>query len=462
MQSPRASSIPTRRSFLKTSIACAGAAVAGPLILPRPVWGANDKIRLAWIGLGQQGQSDLGSANRGCEIVALCDCDSEQAKKPVGQHGKKGAKFYQDFRKMFEEMGDQIDAVGISTTDHLHFPAAYMAINLGKHVFLQKPLAHSLWEVRTLTELAAKKGVVTQMGNQGHAYEGARLVKEWYQAGLIGEVEEVIAWSNRPAHNGNGFLGKVYKEFESGKAVPAHLDWDLWMGPVAKDVGYSKLLHPRNWRAWWDFGCGGLGDMGCHTIDSPFWALDLGLPERVDVEMNDEVNPIYTPYGSVVTFHFPARGSKPPVKLKWYEGPTKPETPKGYDGPAYEGGGCIFVGEKGGIHHDARPKSPVLYPAQRWEKYRTNPAGQVAKTLPRIKGSVHTDFIDSIRSGKKACSDFSYAGPLTEVILLGTLAIRTGKTVKTDGDATRIVDNPEAAALVKIEARKGWDIKDLS
>lgn len=454
---------PTRRSFIKTSLAMGGATFAAPLILPRSVRGANEKIRLAWIGLGKQGQGDLASTNRGCDVVAFCDCDSNQAAKPIRDYSTQGTKFYKDFRVMFEEMGDQIDAVGISTTDHNHFAAAYMAIHLGKHVFLQKPLTHSLWETRTLTDLAAKKGVVTQMGNQGHAYEGIRLVKEWYQAGLIGEVKEVITWSNRPAHNGNGFMGRQFTEFETGKKSPPHLDWDLWMGPVSKDIGFSPTLHPRNWRAWWDFGCGGLGDMGCHTIDSPFWALDLGTPERVDVEMNDAVNPIYTPYGSVVTFSFPARPSRLPVKLKWYEGPTLPKVPANYDGPVEAGGGCIIVGENGGIYHGALAESPKLYPAERWEAYRTNSQDQVAKSLPRVQGGLHKDWIASVREGKKACSDFSYAGPLTEVILLGTLAVRTGKAVETrGGDATKISGNSEAADLVKVEARKGWDIKDLS
>jgi len=452
----------TRRSFLKTSLAFAGSTWAAPQILAQSAKGANDRIRLAWIGLGMQGQSDLSSCGRACEVVALCDCDSKNSAKPVNQHQKRGAKYYQDFRKMFEEMGDRIDAVGISTPDHIHFPAAYMAVNLGKHVFVQKPLTHSLWEARTLTELATKKGVVTQMGNQGHAYEGARLGKEWDQAGLVGAVKEVIAWSNRPAHKGNGFVGKVFKEFAAAQPVPEHLDWNLWMGPVAKDIGYSGLLHPRNWRAWWDFGCGGLGDMGCHTIDSPFWAMDLGLPESVEVKMNDEVNPIYTPYGSVVSFNFPARGDKPPVTLKWYEGPTPPVTPKDFEYPVEKEGGLIMVGEKGGISHGARADSPKLYPAKRWEDYRANPGGQVPKTLSRVKGGLHADWLNAIREGRKACSDFSYAGPLTEIILLGTLAIRTGKGFKLDGDATKILGNPEAAALVKIEARKGWDIKDLT
>lgn len=454
---------PTRRSFLKNSLVGVGGALIAPQVLAQSAKGANARPRLAWIGLGLQGQGDLGACSKGCDVVALCDCDSKNSAKIVNRFTKRGAKFYQDFRVMFEEMGDKIDAVGISTPDHIHFPAAYMAMSLGKHVFVQKPLTHSLWEARTLTQLAAEKGIVTQMGNQGHAFEGARLIKEWYQAGLVGDVKEIICWTNRPAHKGNGFLGMKFREFPAAQAAPEHIDWDLWMGPVAKEVGYHNALHPRNWRAWWDFGCGGLGDIGCHTIDTPFWALDLGLPESVEVEMNDEVNPIYTPYGSVVTFHFPARGDKPPVKIKWHEGPTQPEIPKDFEYQRRDDGGLIMVGQNGGIfHNDMRPTSPMLYPAKRWEDYRANPEAQVPKTLPRVKGGLHIDWVNAMQEGRKACSDFSYAGPLTEIILLGTLAIRTGKKVTLDGDAQKIIDNPEAAELIKVEARKGWDIKDLS
>ncbi len=451
---------PTRRSFLKTSLVGAGGALVAPQILAQSAKGSNEKLRLAWIGLGRQGQTDLRATGRYCDVVALCDVDSKNAAAAI--NANKGAKFYKDFRVMFEEMGDKIDAVGISTPDHIHFPAAYMALNLGKHLFLQKPLTHSLWEARTLTELAAKKGVVTQMGNQGKAFEGMRLVKEWYQAGLVGDVKEVIAWSNRPAHGSNGFMKEKFKDFPAAAPVPDGLDWDLWLGPVTKEVGYSDRLHPRNWRSWWDFGCGGLGDMGCHTIDTPFWVFDLDTPESVEVEMNEEVNPIFTPHGSVVTYNFPARDGKPPLKLKWYEGPTAPPIPKDMDHKTSNGGGMIMVGEKGGIATGARADSPKLYPVQRWEDYRSNPDQHVPKTLPRVKGGVHGEWISAIKRGKKACSDFSYAGPLTETILLGTLAIRTGKKITLDGDATKIIDNPEAAALVKVEARKGWDIKDLS
>jgi predicted dehydrogenase len=316
-----------------------------------------------------------------------------------------------------------------------------MAMSMGKHVFVEKPLTHSLWEARTLQKLAAEKKLVTQMGNQGHAFEGARLIKAWYQAGLIGEVREVIAWTDRPAA-GWGFKGIVRTAFPPAEPVPEGMDWDLWLGPVANKAPFSAALHPTTWRPWWDFGCGGLGDIGCHTIDTPYWALDLGAPTKVDVEMHGETNPLHTPNGSVVTFHFAARGDKPPVTVKWYEGPSRPEAPAGHD-------------------WGMRPDSPKLYPKQNWEDYRASGDKQVAKTLPRTRG-IFPDWIDAIKNGTRACSDFSYSGPLTEAILLGSLAIRTGKGLGWKADTMEITGNPEAAALIKTAAREGWRPEDLA
>jgi len=451
---------PSRRTFLKQSAAALGASLAAPLVLARRAAGASANLNLAWVGWGNQGWGDLCACAGDNNVVALCDCDPafwDRAKKQFP-----GAKLYMDFRKMLAEMGDKIDAVGVGTPDHTHFAVAYLAMSLGKHVFVEKPLVHSLWEARTLRQLAARKGLVTQMGNQGHASEGARLIKEWYQAGLVGEVREVLLWTDRPKA-GWGFNGNVMTEFPKAEQPPQGMDWDLWLGPVGKKVAFSRALHPTTWRPWWDFGCGGLGDIGCHTIDTPYWALDLGAPESVEVEMKGAVNPIHTPNGSIVTFYFPARGKQPPVRMKWYEGPSVPEAPAGYDlGVPGGEGGMIMIGEKGGIYHDGmRPDSPMLYPKAKWDAYRASGDKRVPKTFPRTHG-IHRDWVDSIKNGKKSCSDFSYSGPLTEAILLGTLAIRTGKTVKWNAEKFEIAGNPEAAKLINPEARAGWRAKDLA
>ncbi len=446
----------SRRAFMKVM----GAGVTAPMILPRSVFGANDKLNLAWVGIGGKGWGDLRSSEPGNHVVALAEVDP--GKRRRAKQSFPEAKLYTDFRVMLEEMGDSIDAVGISTPDHTHFAAAYMAMSMGKHVFVQKPLAHSIGEVRALQELAKQKNLVTQMGNQGHASEGARLVKEWYEAGLIGEVKEVVAWTNRPKA-GFGFNGIVQTAFPPVGEIPAGLDWDQWLGPCGKEIGYSREFHPAGWRRWWDFGCGGLGDIGCHTIDTAYWALGLGAPDRVDVEMNEAVNPIFTPNGSVVSYSFPARGKQPAVTLKWYEGPTAPPLPEGYDQGLQGEGGLIIVGENGGIcHHDMRPTSPRLYPEARWQDYKADKEQRVPKTLPRIKGGIHGDWLAAIRNGTKACSDFSYSAPLTEAILLGGLAIRTGEGLGWNSDAMKISGNEAAARLVPIEAREGWRPEDLN
>ncbi len=429
------------------------------MILPATVFGANEKLNLAWIGIGGMGFNDLRGCAGGNNVVALADVDPrtwEKAREAFPQ-----AKFYKDFRVMLEEMGYTIDAVGIGTPDHTHFAATYMAMSMGKHAYVQKPLVHSIAEARALQELAQQKGVVTQMGNQGHASEGARLIKEWYEAGLIGNVREVVAWTNRPSH-GYGFGGEVQTAFPAAEPIPEGMDWNLWLGPCDKEVAFNRSFHPKGWRKWWDFGCGGLGDIGCHTIDTAYWALGLGAPDSVDVEMNDAVNPIFTPYGSVVHFNFPARGEQPPVTIKWYEGPTRPPLPEGYDQGLQGEGGLIMIGDKGGIcHHGMRPNSPRLYPQEKWDAYKSNPDERVAKTLLRTSG-IYRDWLDAIRNGTKACSDFSYAVPLTETILLGTLGIRTGQTVTWDAKTMKISDNEAASTLINPEARKGWRIDDLA
>ncbi|MCP4377338.1 MAG: Gfo/Idh/MocA family oxidoreductase [bacterium] len=455
---PRKMTDLSRRTFLKSS---AAAAVAIPMFVPSSAFGANDKINLAWVGFNAQGWGDLKNAVRyGGNVVALADVDQRVLDR--GTKSYKDAKPYKDFRKMFAEMGDKIDAVGVGTPDHTHFAITYMAMSMGKHVFVEKPLAHSLWEIRELQKLAAKKGVVTQMGNQGHSFEGARLVKEWYQAGLIGDVKEIITWTNRPKR-GYGFSGQVQTAYPKAAPIPGGLDWDLWLGPVTKKIGFSKEFHPKNWRPWWDFGCGGLGDIGCHTIDTPYWAMDLGNPTRVEIEMHGKANNIYTPNGSVVTYKFPARGKQPAATLKWYEGPTMPKAPEGFDGKMSGGGGLIMVGTKGGIWHNGmRPNSPMLYPTAKWNEYKTNASMRVPKTLPRVKNGIQGDWMQAIRDNKKSCSDFSYSAPLAEVIVLGTLAVRTGKALDWDAKTQTIKGNDAAKALFKIPARKGWRPEDLT
>ncbi len=452
MSMPRSAT--TRRAFVKG----AAAILAAPYFIPRSAFGANERLNLAWVGIGSQGYGNLSSFG-GENVVAICDADGGALANAAKKWPQ--AKLYKDFRVMYREMGKQMDAVGVATTDHAHFPAAYMAMAMGKHVFVQKPLAHSIWEVRQLQQIAQKNKVITQMGNQGHASEGIRLIKEWYEAGLIGDVTEIIAWTNRP-NGGFGFKNRTFTAYPPAQPVPAHLDWDLWLGPVGEPVPFSNEIHPLFWRGWWAFGCGGLGDIGCHTLDAPFWALNLGSPTRIDVKV-ESVNPVFTPKGSVVTYHFPARGAKPPVKVTWYEGPARPPKPDLMGGENLnDEGGMIMIGDKGAIAHPGmRPDSPRLYPEEKWQEFKNDPAKRPPKTLPRAKGGIFGDWANAIKNGGTPCSNFDYAAPLTEMIILGTLAIRTGKSVEFDSKNMKITNNPEAHALLEVPARKGWDLASL-
>ncbi len=267
-------------------------------------------------------------------MVAMCDVDWRddpavwQDRQPLQAAAQNiYARKFTDFREMLHEMDDRIDVVLISTPDHTHFPAAMEAIQRGKHVFVQKPLAHNIWQVRTLQKAAHKYGVLTNMGNQGHTWEAMRLIVEWVQAGIVGEVREVHCWTDRP-------ILPWFKRQDNipplTAPVPKSLNWDLWQGPTMERE-YSPEYMPTLWRGWWDYGVGSLGDIGCHCLDAPFWALDLGIPDAVDVELMEPVNPQYTVVDAHVIYHFPARGNKPPVKLHWYEGRPRPPLLPGMD-----------------------------------------------------------------------------------------------------------------------------------
>ncbi|CAA6689534.1 MULTISPECIES: Gfo/Idh/MocA family protein [unclassified Lentimonas] len=445
-----------RRKFIATSLgACAGYTLFA---------GSNTSTvaepRIACIGVGGRGKSDLKSIH-GAKIVALCDIDSKPLAVASKMHAD--AKTYRDYRVMLTEMRDEIDAVVISTPDHTHFHATMMAMSMGKHVHVQKPLAHSISEVRQMMALAEETGVITQMGNQGHASEGIRLIREWYEADLIGEIQEVVAWTNRP-NSGVGFRGERM-EYPPADPVPANVDWNLWVGPVVDAPPYATgAYHPLYWRGWWKFGMGALGDIGCHTIDSPFWALDLEIPTRVDIEV-DHVNEIYTPAGSVVKYTAYSKAAKKDVPLTWYEGPKMPPKPEMLgDTELSSAGGLMMIGSKGIIFHSGmRPNSPRLYPESLWQDFRKTPSIRPAKVYPRIKGSQMDEWIRAIKGeGPKPGSSFDYAGPLTETIALGTLAIRTGKTIEYDAKTMTITNNDEANALLQTEARAGFRVEDLS
>jgi len=384
--------------------------------------------------------------------VAFCDVDDKRAS---GAYKKfPDTPRFKDFRVMLDKMGDDIDAVAISTPDHTHFAAAMAAMERGKHVFVQKPLAHNIWQCRTMRKAAAHYKVITQMGNQGHTFEGMRRIKEWVDAGIVGDVKEVVTWTNRP--NAPWFIPPSSFPPKTGP-IPGTLDWDLWQGPT-KHRDYSADYTPVRWRGWWDYGCGALGDIGCHTFDAPFWVLGLGSPTKVEVKRKEPLNSGFIPMGSVITYHFPARGSKPPVKLTWYEKGYDVPLPKRWDEGKKldEEGGMYMEGSENTLYHAGmRPNSPKITPLDKFKELR--PMMSKMDRLPSVKGGPIEEWIRAIKGeGPAPGSQFDYSAPLTEMVLLGALAQRTGKTIEWDSKNMLVKGQPELNELIKEPTPKAW------
>ena len=443
--------MPPRRHFLKTT---ALTALSAPNLLRAQT--TPQKIRVACVGIGQMGNGAV-QASLDEEIVAFCDVDwrplGKRSAHEIAQKHPKVPQFT-DFREMLDKLGSQIDAVLISTPDHTHFPAAMAAMQAGKHVFVQKPLAHSIWQVRTLQKAAHKYVVQTVMGNQGHCWEGIRLVKEWFEAGILGDVKEVHCWTDRPLGH-VGFLNPPPTTAPNPEPIPEGVSWDLWQGPVATR-DYSSKFMPQAWRGWWDYGCGGLGDIGCHCLDAPFWTLQLGMPEKVEV-VEQKPGPLkaYTAPQSHIIFHFPARGPLPPVKLHWYEGGLLPAPLPGMT-KGLPDNGMIMVGSKETLFSDGmRVQSPQL-----WPRERMTPLVDLLKKrpLPRsIAGDPIGELFAAIRGTiPHAGSHFDYACPLTELVNVGVLAIRSGKTLEWDAPNMKVKDAPEFDPWIKEPTREGW------
>jgi predicted dehydrogenase len=382
---------------------------------------ANAKLRIACIGIGGRGSANLNGVS-GEEIVALCDVDFANAERSFRMFPE--AARYRDYRQMFAEMADKIDAVVISTPDHTHFPAAMRALEAGKHIYVEKPLTHTIEEARLLREAARKAGVVTQMGNQGHANEGTRYVKEWIEAGALGTVTEVTVWTDRPIWPQGMDLPKAQK-------APDTLDWNLWLG-TAPEADYSPEIVPFKWRGYWDYGCGALGDMGCHLLDAAFWTFNLRGPVKVSAVV-DGGNKVSAPKGAVITYEYPARGSLPPIKLVWYEGNQKPPRPPELEGDKeWPNGGALYRGDKGiMLVTGDYSNSPRLLPEAAMKGFKRPP-----KSIPRIPGSnQHLEWINACKGGPAPGSNIQdYSADLTEMVLLGNLAVRTGQAIDWDSD----------------------------
>ncbi len=433
----------SRRNFLTAS----AAGIAAFTIVPRYVLGGqgytapSEKLDIACIGIGGRGRGNVAGVS-GENIVAMCDVDEKHAADSFEKYPK--AKKYHDFRKMLEKQKN-IDAVVVATPDHTHAPAAMMAIKMGKHVYCEKPLTHSVYEARRLTEAAREHNVATQMGVQLHATEALRLLVEMLRAGAIGKVHEVHLWSNKSQ---NRLMGT--NRPKQTPMVPTTLDWDLWLGP-APYRPYHPNYVPSLWRAWWDFGCGRLGDMGCHIIDPAFWALKLKYPKTIEAHstpFNSETFPV----ASVVRYEFDARGDMPPVTVHWYSGGIYPWRPPELEQERnFPKEGGLYIGEKGKIlaPHGAGPR---LIPESKMKGFKPP-----EPFLPRGL-SHHQEWLQACKGGPKPLANFDYAGPLTEVILLGNVAIRTGKKLTWDGPNMQVTNIPEANQFLSRQYRQGWTL----
>jgi len=431
----------TRRQFLQTTAAAGFGfwAVAGARSEQKE--SANDRIAMASIGIGGKGSSDSADAGNHGDMVAICDVDRQRLKSAAKRFPK--AKVFTDFRKLLEEMGPSIDAVTVSTPDHCHAPAALMAMRMGKHCFCQKPLTHTIYEARLMAQVAREKGVATMMGNQGTATDGLREAAALIQAGAIGTGGEVHVWTDRPVWAQGG-----------GRPAPApcpeHLEWDLWLGPAAERP-FGPGYHPFAWRGFWDFGCGALGDMGCHTMNMPFAALDLRNPVAVEAETwQDYASPEDRketfPKWSLITFEFAATDKRPAVKLHWYDGGKLPDR-EILGGKTPSGSGCAVIGSKATIisPHDYGADFEIL--------------GDVDRSKVEFEKSPgHFDeWIRAIKTGKPAKSNFpDYAGPLTEMVLAGNLALAAGQRVEWNAQEMKATNVPDLEPLIKPTYRAGY------
>lgn len=459
----------SRRAFLAatTSVLAAGCATPGatgnaPLINTAAVvpgrLSPNEKLNIAAIGVGGMGRNNIAACAEE-NIVALCDVD-------WGFAGRIGdlypnARRYSDFREMFDKEDKNIDAVIIATPDHTHAVIAMEAIRRKKHIYLQKPLAHNLHEVRVLTEAARVAGIQTQMGNQGHSSDQIRRVYEWIEDGAIGPVRQVYAWSDRPVGGDPWSDFPLMARPAETPPVPETLHWDLWLGP-APARPYHPVYHPLTWRGFYDFGTGALGDMGCHILDPAFFALKLGHPSVVQAtttHFEPGVQEETYARASVVRYQFPERGNMPPLKLTWFDGRLKPPVPEAF-GPEDElgGNGALFIGEKGVIGHGSHGASGAkLYPKSLADSYQDPP-----KTLPRVpqeEGAHEKDWVRACKEGTPASSNFEYGGALTEMVLLGVLALRVpNERLLWDGAAQRVTNHESANALINPPYREGWSL----
>ena len=446
---------PNRRKFMKD----AGSAGIGLTILQAGsarTYAANEKLNIAAVGAGGQAAGDIRKVDSQ-NIVALCDVDWQRAAGSFERYPN--AKQFKDYRIMLPEMESKIDAVIVATPDHHHFPASMLAIKLGKHVYCEKPLTHSVWEARELTKAARAAGVATQMGNQAQASKDTRVIQEFVLAKAIGQIHEAHIWTDRPSR---GLFDEYWPQGVARPTttpnVPDTLAWDLWLGP-APDRPYHSAYLPTKWRGWWDFGTGALGDIACHYFDPVLRALKLGAPTSVEAS-STRVNKETYPVGSMITYEFPKRGEMSPVKLVWYDGGLRPPRPAGIkDGDKMGTNGLLLVGDDGLLLTDWDTPWRIL-PEKRAKEFGAAPP----KVLARSPGH-REEWLNACKGGAAAGSNFDWAGPMTETVLLGNVALRsqlrddlTRKKLLWNSEQMKFTNHDQANQFLRREYRKGWDV----
>lgn len=457
--------MPTRRDFLKlgTALAAGTLFVGGCRNLIYPTKPKGEKlpdaspkkdatVNLAFFGLGRMGLADLEALLhvKGVRAVALCDPDVRccaRAKKIVQKAGFPLPETFTDYRKVFDEARERIDAAVVATPDHSHFAVAMEAVVRKKHVFVEKPLCRTIDQVRRLARASAEAGIVTQAGNQGAASQHIRSAKEWYEAGILGEVREIHAWTNRPVWP----QGMKYPAVAD--PCPASLDWNIWLGATPQRP-YSKAIAPFNWRGWTDYGTGALGDMAQHILNPAYFIFDLGAPEIIEADAPTGT-PLSFPVGSKITYHFPGNATRGPIKIVWFDGNYVPPRPEGLDPsivfPNGIGGSIIYGSKNTMLLGSSGEKMSLI---KDYDKIRANPP---PKKYSRVRGNIYRNWIEAIRFGKPTVSGFEYAAPLTEIVLLGVIAQQLNRRLEWDVARGVFKNDAEATALLKaVPARPGF------